>query len=101
MKLKIGDTIKVVLGKDKGREGKIEKLLPKKNSVVVTGVNLYKKHVKGNQGGVKSGIYDIPRPLNVSKVAIICSSCKKITRVKVVKIKNEINRFCKKCKKKI
>lgn len=101
MKLKIGDNIKVVAGKDKGREGKIEKLLPKKNAVLVTGINLYKKHVKGNQGGVKSGIYDIPRPLNIAKVAIICPNCKKITKIKIVKEKNEINRYCRKCKKKI
>ena len=101
MKLKIGDNIKVVAGKDKGREGKIEKLLPKSNSVLVTGVNLYKKHVKGNQGGVKAGIYDIPRPLNVAKVSLICPVCKKMTRIKIVKEKSEINRFCKKCSKKI
>jgi len=101
MKLRIGDNIKVMAGKDKGREGKIEKLLPKSNSVLVTGVNLYKKHVKGNQGGVKAGIYDIPRPLNVAKVSLICPVCKKITRIKIVKEKSEINRFCKKCNKKI
>lgn len=101
MKLKIGDNIKVMIGKDKGREGKIEKLLPKSNSVLVTGVNLYKKHVKGNQGGVKAGIYDIPRPLNVAKVSMVCPVCKKITRIKIVKEKSEINRFCKKCGKKI
>ena len=101
MKLKTGDNIKVMAGKDKGREGKIEKLLPKKNSVLVTGVNLYKKHIKGNQGGVKAGIYDIPRPLNVAKVSLICSNCKKVTRIKIVKEKSEISRFCKKCNKKI
>ena len=101
MKLKIGDNIKVVLGKDKGREGKIEKLYPKESSVLVTGINLYKKHVKGNQGGIKAGIYDIPRPLNIAKVALVCPNCKKLTRIKIVKEKNEINRFCRKCNKKI
>ena len=101
MKLRVGDNIKVVLGRDKGREGKVEKLYPKESSVLVSGVNLYKKHVKGNQGGVKAGIYDIPRALNVAKVALICPSCKKITRIKIKKEKNEINRFCKKCNKKI
>ena len=101
MKLKIGDNIKVVLGKDKGREGKIEKLYPKESSVLVTGVNLYKKHVKGNQGGIKAGIYDIPRALNVAKVSLVCPNCKKLTRIKIVKEKNEVNRFCRKCNKKI
>lgn len=101
MKLKVGDNIKVVLGKDKGREGKIEKIFPKKNLCLVTAINLYKKHVKSNQGGVKAGIYDIPRPLNVAKVSLVCPNCKKLTRIKIVKEKSEINRYCRKCKKKI
>ncbi len=100
MKLKIGDTVKIVAGKDKGREGKIEMLLPKKNSVVVPEVNMYKKHVKGQQGQ-KGGMYDLPRPLNVAKVALICPNCKKITRVGY-KIEKDVKlRICRKCEKNI
>ncbi|MEK7100273.1 MAG: 50S ribosomal protein L24 [Patescibacteria group bacterium] len=100
MKLKIGDTVKIVAGKDKGREGKIEMTLPKKDSVVVPEVNMYKKHVKGQQGQ-KGGMYDLPRPLNVAKVALICPNCKKVTRVGFSIVKNEKIRVCKKCKKQI
>lgn len=100
MKLKIGDTVKLTAGKDKGREGKIEKTIPSKNAVIVPGVNLYKKHVKGSQGQ-KGGIYDIPRPLNMAKVALICPLCKKPTRVGIRIVKNEKVRICKKCKKEI
>jgi len=96
MKFKIGDTVKITIGKDKGREGKIEKIIPKKNTVVVPEVNMYKKHVKGSQGQ-KGGMYDIPRPLNIAKIALICPNCKKQTRIGMAK---KI-RVCKKCKKQI
>ena len=100
IKLKIGDTVKVLAGKDKGREGKIEKIFPKKEKVLVPGVNIYKKHVKGAQGQ-KGGIYDIPRPLPFSKVALICPKCKKATRVGFNVLKDEKVRMCKKCKKEV
>lgn len=101
LKIKIGDIVKITSGKDKGREGKIEMILPQRNSVVIPEVNMYKKHVKGQQGGVKAGIYDLPRPLNVAKVALICPNCKKITRVNF-KIDKDIKiRVCSKCKKTI
>lgn len=100
MKLKVGDTVKLMAGKDKGREGKIEKIIPGRSSVVVPGVNLYKKHVKGSQGQ-KGGIYDIPRPLNTAKIALICPLCKKPTRVGIRIVKNEKVRICRKCNKEI
>lgn len=100
MKIKIGDTVKILTGKDKGRTGKVEKVMPKKNRVIVPEVNLYKKHIKGNQG-IKAGIYDIPRPLDASKVALICPNCKKQTRVGYKFIKEEKVRICVKCKKEI
>lgn len=100
MKLKIGDTVKIVAGKDKGREGKIEIVLPKTSSVVVPEVNMYKKHIKGQQGQ-KGGMYDLPRPLNVAKVALICPNCKKQTRVGIETVKSEKIRICRKCKKSI
>ena len=81
-KFKVGDTVKITIGKDKGRDGKIEKVNPKKSEVIVPGVNMYKKHVKGGmQPGQKGGIYDIPRPLNVAKISLVCPKCKKVTRV--------------------
>lgn len=101
MKLKIGDTVKITAGKDKGREGKVEMVLPKRNAVVVPEINMYKKHVKGQQGGIKAGMYDIPRPLNVAKVALICPNCKKQTRVGTEMNKETKVRVCRKCGKQI
>lgn len=100
LKLKVGDTVKVMAGKDKGRDGKIEKVLPSKSKIVVTGVNLYKKHLKGIQGQ-KGGIYDIPRPIDVSKVMIVCPNCKKTAKIGLkIEGKDKI-RVCKKCNKNI
>jgi large subunit ribosomal protein L24 len=100
MKFKVGDTIKITAGKDKGREGKIEKILFKERKVIVPTINLFKKHVKG-MGEVKSGIYDIPRPLPFSKIALICPKCKKPTRVGFRVLEKEKVRVCRKCGKEI
>jgi large subunit ribosomal protein L24 len=100
LKLKVGDTVKITAGKDKGREGKIEKIIPEVSKAVVPGVNLYKKHVKGF-GDVKGGVYDIPRPLSFGKIALICPKCKKITRVGFKFAGTDKVRFCRKCRKEI
>ncbi len=100
LKLKKGDTVKITAGKDKGREGKIERISPTDRKVIVPGVNLYKKHVKGN-GDVKGGVYDIPRALGFGKIALVCPKCKKITRVGFKFAGDEKVRFCKKCGKEI
>ncbi len=100
IKFKVGDQVKIMIGKDKGREGKIEKIIPAEEKVIIPEVNLYKKHVKGF-GDVKGGIYPIPRPLGFGKIALICPKCKKITRVGFKFAGEEKVRICKKCKKEI
>lgn len=100
IKFKVNDNVKIMLGKDKGRNAKIEKIFPVEGKAVIEGVNLYKKHVKGF-GDVKSGIYDIPRPVVFSKIALICPKCKKITRVGFKLVGKEKVRICKKCRKEI
>ncbi len=105
LKFKKGDTIKVTIGKDKGKEGKIEKVLPKEAKVIVPNINIYKKHVKANLTvDGKGGVYELPRAISVAKIAIICPSCKKITRVgfkieKSAKGETKKIRFCRKCGK--
>ena len=89
-----------MIGKDKGREAKIEKILPTEEKVLIPGVNLYKKHVKGF-GDVKGGVYDIPRPLGFGKIALVCPKCKKITRIGFKFAGEDKVRICKKCKKEI
>lgn len=103
LKFKVGDTVKITAGKDKGREGKIERIFPKTMQVLVPGINVYKKHVKGYAGreGQKSGIYEIPRPLPFGKIALVCPKCKKQTRVGFKLVGETKLRFCKKCGKEI
>jgi large subunit ribosomal protein L24 len=100
LKFKVGDSIKIRSGKDKGRDGKIEKIFPKSQRALVPGLNIYKKHVKGRPGQ-KGGIFDIPRPIGLSKLALICPKCKKIARVGIKIADKEKVRICKKCKREI
>jgi len=102
MKIRKGDTVKVVSGKDKGKTGKVEKTLPKKNKILVEGANVYKKHLKPKGEGKPGGIIEINKPLPVSNVMLICPKCKKTTRVgyQLDKQRNK-SRICKKCKQQI
>lgn len=99
MKIHKGDEVIVTLGKDKGKKGKVEKILPKSKAVVVNGVNLYKRHVKKQSRETKGQVVEIKKPLAISKVAVICPSCKKPTRIGYKMEGQEKKRMCKKCKK--
>ncbi len=102
MKLKKGDTVVVTRGKDKGKQGTIEKAFASRGLVVVPGVNEYKKHVKKNVTGQASEILTMTRPLAIATVALICPKCKKQTRVGYMTTKdNRKVRVCRKCKKEI
>ena len=80
MRLKQGDNVVVIAGKDKGKEGKILKTLKADNKVIVEGVNIVKKHKKGN-GQESGGIMEIEAPINASNVMLLDSKTKKPTRV--------------------
>lgn len=101
MKLKKGDTVKVLIGKDKGRTGTVSKVFPKENKVFVEGVNQYKKHVKAKVRGQKSEIITITKPLPVSNVALVCPKCNKPTRIGYAILNNEKARVCRRCKERI
>jgi len=100
LKFKVGDKVKVTAGKDKDREAEIEKVFSADKKVLLPGINMYKKHVKGFQGQ-KGGIYDIPRALPFANIALICPKCKKQTRVGFKMAGKEKVRICKKCNKEI
>lgn len=97
-KLKKGDEVEVLIGKDKGRRGKIERVFPASGEVLVGGINVYKRHKKAQ--GMKSpgGIVDIARPLSISKVMLVCPHCNKKTRVGIRISAEKKYRFCRKCK---
>ncbi len=101
MKIKKGDKVKIISGKDNGREGVVERVYKKAQKVVITGVNIYKKHVKKNDKMPQGGVVEIPRPLKVSKLMLICPKCGKTTRVGYEVEKNNKYRLCKRCKNRI
>lgn len=101
MKLKKGDSVKVSLGKDKGKIGKIQEILPKENKVLVEGVNQYKRHVKGRVQGQKSEIVTLTKPLPVGAVSLVCPKCNKVTRIGFSIEKGKKERICRKCEKAI
>ena len=82
LKYKTGDSVKVLRGKDKGREGVIERIFPKKGTALVEGINLYKRHIKKVVAkDNKGGIFELPRPIALDKLAVIDPKTKKTTRV--------------------
>lgn len=101
MKLKKGDNIIVTVGKDKGRKGKIEKVFPETSRILVQGVNIVKRHMKRRDEKNPGGIVEKSRPMNASKVALICPRCAAPTRIGYVVVKGEKERICRKCKQKI
>jgi len=97
MKIRIGDEILVTAGKDKGKKGKIDKVLPTISKVVVAGINMYKRNSKGNGKVKQAGIIDIVRPISVANISLVCPKCKLPTRVGFVLKGDKKTRVCKKC----
>lgn len=99
-KIKKGDNIQILAGKDRGKQAIVERVSVKENRVFLPNLNLSKRHVKKYRD-VEGGIIEIPKPINISNIALVCPECKKITRVGV-KIEKDIKmRICRKCQKEI
>ncbi len=99
MKLRKGDKVKITAGKDKGKDGVIDRLYPKQDKVLIQGINTVKRHIKKNQELPQGGIIDMPRPLRSANIALVCPKCSKITRVGYVTEKDgKKKRVCRKCK---
>ncbi len=99
MQLKKNDTVKVIAGKDKGKQGKITQVFPMEKKVVVEGVNVYKKHLRPRKQGEGGQVIEFFAPLNMNKVQLICPKCGKLTRIgKQLTSEGKKIRICKKCK---
>ncbi len=94
-----GDSVEVISGKDKGKRGVVERVLPEQQRVAVRGVNLLKRHTKsGVKGNIQGGIVDFDGPVAYSNVMLVCNRCEKTTRI--AHSVNELGRrviVCKKC----
>ena len=81
MKIHKGDTVQVMVGKDRGKNGKVLSVDTADSKVLVEGLNMVKKHMRPKKQGEKGQIISLSRPLNVSKVMLVCPSCKEPVRV--------------------
>ena len=95
--VKKGDTVVVLSGKDKGKQGKVIQAMPKKDKVVVEGVNKVKRHTKPNQKAPQGGIITKEAPMHACKVMLICPACSKATRIAKKEVNGKMVRACKKC----
>lgn len=97
MKIRKGDKIRVMAGKDNGREGVIDRVYPKSGKVLIQKINTYKKHIKKSDKMPKGGVVEIPRAMDVSKIMLVCPKCGKLTRIGYKLEKNKKIRICRKC----
>jgi large subunit ribosomal protein L24 len=107
MKIKKGDKVQVLAGKDKGKTGKVLQIFPTKNRASVEGINLLIKHLRPTRQGEKGQRIEFPAPMEISNLMFVCPKCKKATRIeyKVTEAdkdgKTKKFRACKKCNKAI
>ena len=101
-KIRRNDTVQVIAGKDRGKKGKILQLFPKDNRAIVEGINLVKKHQRKTQQNQQGGITQIPLPIHLANLMIICKNCNKPTRAGFTTLKDGTkSRICRKCKEPI
>ncbi|MCX8059315.1 MAG: 50S ribosomal protein L24 [Spirochaetes bacterium] len=100
LKIKKNDLVKVIAGKDKDKEGKVLRVIPEKNRVVVEGINLHAKTLRKSDKFPSGGIAKVEAPIDISNVMLICPKCNKPTRVGR-RDEEHHPRYCKKCKKNI
>lgn len=101
MKIKKGDTVLIITGKDKNRKGKVIEVLPKINKIVIEGLNVVRKHLRPKRTGEKGQKVEIPKPMNVSNVKLICPKCGQPVRVGYRITEAGKFRVCKKCEQEI
>ena len=101
MKIRKGDEVKIIRGKDKGKTGKVERIFPKTGKILVNGVNQYKRHLKARSQNQPSEIVTLTKPLPLVNVVVVCSKCKLPTRIGFKIENNDKIRICKKCKEEI
>jgi large subunit ribosomal protein L24 len=98
MKLRKGDNVKIMAGKDRGKTGKVLGAFPAEEKIMVEGVNLFKKRSRAKRQGETGQTVSVARPFPASRAELVCASCKNPTRVGFRVEGNAKVRYCKKCK---
>lgn len=97
MKIRKGDQVVVIKGKDKGKKGKVLRSFPAASRVLIEGINIKKRHKKPKKSGEKGQIIEMPSPIVVSKLSLLCPKCNKATRIGYKAVGKNKFRICKKC----
>ncbi len=97
LKIKKGDTVMVLTGKDRGKKGKVLRMLPERGSAVVERINLMKHFERRSQQNQAGGVIEREAPISAAKLALVCPRCSKPTRVGYVVKDKAKNRVCKQC----
>ncbi len=97
LKVKKGDTVKVLSGNDKGKTGEVLEVIPKTQKIIVKGINIKKKHMKPRRQGEEGGIISMEFPIHMSKVNVVCPKCGKAVRIGFKVDKDNKVRVCKSC----
>ena len=100
-KIKKGDKVILLKGKDRGKMGKVVRVMPSVSQLTVDGLNLFKKTIRATRQGERGQVVDKPFPLKIENVQLVCPSCNKATRVGSRVIKDRKERYCKKCEARI
>jgi large subunit ribosomal protein L24 len=99
MKIKKGDKVKILAGKDRGKTGKVLSVFVDRQKISVEGINLLFKNMRPKKQNEKGQRIQFPAPLTISNVALICPKCGKITKIGYqIQADNKKTRICKKCK---
>jgi large subunit ribosomal protein L24 len=105
MNIKKGDTVLIITGKDRGKQGTVSRAMPQLNKVIIEGLNIVKKHVRPQGQTRQGGVIDKAMPIDVSNTMLICTECGEPTRVghdrRPVGVDQKLRpvRVCKKCHK--
>ena len=102
MKIRKGDTVQVISGKDKGKRGTVEQVTPGKNRVIVGGVNIVTRHLRASQQVRQAGRVQSEAPIHHSNVLLVCPNCNKPSRLGVTFLEDRKKvRVCRKCQETI
>lgn len=98
MKIKKNDTVLIMVGKDRGKKGKVMQILPRENKIVVEGINEQYRHLKARRGKEKGERIKFNAPIVSSAIMVLCPKCNKPTKIGIKVQEKDKKRFCKKCK---
>ncbi len=98
MKVRTNDTVLVTKGRDRGKQGQVQRTFPAEGKVVVEGMNMVKRHAKATRGARQAGIIDKEMPMRAANVVLMCTHCNRPTRVAFRFLADGTKaRVCKKC----